>query len=225
LVTARRSRPPLRRCAAALCALLLGALLLMLGAALPASAVVRDPATANAEDLAKIEGYLNGLRTLRAKFVQINPDGGTATGTLYFDRPDKMRLDYDPPSEILIISDGWQLIYYDRKLEQVSHLFIGSTPLGFLLSDDIRLSGDVTVTDVVRANGEVKVTLIQTDEPNQGSIQLAFTEDPLELRRWTLLDAQGQTTYVVLDMLETGVPLDRELFRFRNPQFYPGARN
>jgi outer membrane lipoprotein-sorting protein len=181
--------------------------------------------TAPAADLERIEAYLNDLSTLRSDFVQINPDGGRVTGQLYYERPDKMRLDYDPPSDILIISDGWQLIYYDRKLEQVSHLFIGSTPLGFLLSDDIRLSGDVTVTDVVRANGEVKVTLIQTDEPNQGSIQLAFTEDPLELRRWTLLDAQGQTTYVVLDMLETGVPLDRGLFRFRNPQFYPGARN
>ena len=78
---------------------------------------------------------------------------------------------------------------------------------------------------MVRENGEMKVTLVQTDEPNEGSIQLAFTENPLELRRWTLFDAQGQATYVVLDGLETGVPLDRELFRFRNPKFYPGARN
>ena len=33
------------------------------------------------------------------------------TGELYYQRPDKMRLDYDPPSDILIISDGWKLIY------------------------------------------------------------------------------------------------------------------
>ena len=89
-----------------------------------------------------------------------------------------MRLDYDPPSDILIISDGWWVIYYDRKLEQVSHLTKGSTPLGFLLTDHIRLSGDVTVTDVAREDGELQVTLIQTDEPNQGSIQLAFAEEP-----------------------------------------------
>jgi outer membrane lipoprotein-sorting protein len=157
--------------------------------------------------------------------VQTNPDGGTVTGEFYYQRPDKMRLDYDPPSPILIISDGWWLIYYDRKLEQVSHLSIGSTPLGFLLSDDIRLSGEVTVTDVARADGELKVTLIQTEEPNQGSVQLAFAEEPLELRRWTVVDAQGQATDVVLGTLETGMPFDRELFRFRNPQFHPGARN
>jgi len=180
---------------------------------------------AYAADIVRIEAYLNDLSTLRSEFVQINPDGRKVTGELYYQRPDKMRLDYDPPSPILIISDGWWLTYYDRKLEQVSHLSINSTPLGFLLSDHIRLSGEVTVTDVTRADGELKVTLIQSDEPNQGSIQLAFAEEPLELRRWTVVDAQGQATYVVLEALETGMPLDRELFRFRNPQFYPGARN
>jgi outer membrane lipoprotein-sorting protein len=207
---------------AAVCRLaaLLG-LACLLGAA-PAPAAL--PA-AEAADIARIEAYLNDLATLRSEFVQINPDGGRVTGDLYYQRPDKMRLDYDPPSPILIVSDGWWVIYYDRELEQVSHLSIDSTPLGFLLSDHIRLSGDVTVTEVAREDGELKVTLVQTDEPNQGSIQLAFAEEPLELRRWTVIDAQGQATYVMLEGVETGMPLDRELFRFRNPKLFPGARN
>jgi outer membrane lipoprotein-sorting protein len=183
------------------------------------------PSATQAGDIARIEGYLNDLTTLKADFVQINPNGGTVTGELYYQRPDKMRLDYDPPSDILIISDGWWVIYYDRQLEQVSHLSIGSTPLGFLLSDEIRLSGDVTVTGVERSAGELHVRLVQTDEPNQGSIQLSFAEDPLQLRRWTVIDAQGQATHVVLEQPETGLALDRELFRFRNPKFYPDARN
>lgn len=192
-------------------------------AAQPGAAAL--PSASHAADLARVEDYLNDLTTFKADFVQINPGGGTTTGELYYQRPDKMRLDYDPPSDILIISDGWWLIYYDRQLEQVSHLTIGSTPLGFLLSDEIRLSGDVTVTDVQRGAGELHITLVQTAEPNQGSIQLSFAEDPLELRRWTVVDAQGLATHVVLERPEAGLSLDRELFRFRNPQFYPDARN
>jgi outer membrane lipoprotein-sorting protein len=183
------------------------------------------PSATQAGDIARVEEYLNDLTTLKADFVQINPDGATVTGELYYQRPDKMRLDYDPPSDILIISDGWTIVYYDRRLEQISHLFINSTPLGFLLSDEIRLSGDVTVTGIERSAGELHVKLVQSDEPNQGSIQLSFAEDPLELRRWTVVDAQGQATQVVLERPETGLALKRELFRFRNPQFYPGARN
>jgi outer membrane lipoprotein-sorting protein len=183
------------------------------------------PSATHAEDLARIEGYLNDLTTLKAGFVQINPDGATVTGELYYERPDKMRLEYHPPSSILIVSDGWQIVYYDRKLKQISYLFPNSTPLGFLLRDQIRLSGDVAVTEVSNSAGELHVTLVQTDEPNQGSIQLSFAEDPLELRRWTVTDAQGHATHVVLEQPETGLALDRELFRFRNPKFYPDARN
>jgi outer membrane lipoprotein-sorting protein len=203
------------------CARLLG-LAWLLGSQ-PAPAAL--PPAAHAEELARVEQYLNRLTTLKADFVQVNPDGRTVTGELYYQRPDKMRLDYNPPSDILIVSDGWTIVYYDRRLEQVSHLFPNSTPLGFLLRDKIRLSGDVTVTDVRRAAGELHVTLVQTDEPNQGSIQLSFAEEPMELRRWTLFDAEGHATHLVLERPQTGLRLDRELFRFRDPQFYPGARN
>jgi len=202
-----------------------GAVLLALGAAWPAAAVIRDQASANAEDLARVEDYLNNLTTLRARFVQINPDGGTATGTLYFERPDKMRLDYDPPSKLLIIANDWKLVYQDRRLEQISQLFTSSTPLGFLLEDEIRLQGgDATVTNLTRRGGEIQVAVVQTDEPTEGSLTLAFAEQPFELRRWTVIDAQGYATHVILEGLETGVPLDGELFIFRNPKFYPEAR-
>ena len=41
----------------------------------------------------------------------------------------------------------------------------------------------------------------------------------------SVVDAQGLATHVVLERPETGLPLARELFRFRNPKFYPDARN
>jgi outer membrane lipoprotein-sorting protein len=189
-----------------------------------ATAAVRDPVTDGAAEVAGIEDYLNALRSLRADFVQINPDGSTATGKLYYERPDKMRLDYDPPSRILIIANGWKLVYQDRRLEQVSQLLTSSTPLGFLLEDKVRLSGAVTLTDLKRRAGELSVTLVQTEEPAQGSITLVFAEQPLALRRWTVIDPQGYATHIVLDRIETDVPLDNELFVFRNPKFYPDGR-
>ena len=216
--SARRTR------LAALCVCALLALLPGAGAPLPAQAAVRDPDAARAEDVARIEAYLNSLHSLRAKFVQVNPDGAMVTGTLSYERPDKMRLDYDPPSKLLIIANGWDLVYQDRKLDQVSHLFTSKTPLGFLLKKHIHLSGDVTVTNLEHRGGELRVTLVQTEEPNQGSITLTFAEQPFELRRWTVIDAQGYATNVILDRIETDVPLDDELFVYRNPDFYPELR-
>ena len=130
-----------RRALAAVRSPLIAAVLLVASGA-PVSAALPDAAH---ESLARVEAYLNGIDTLRSDFVQINPDGAEMTGELYYARP-KMRLEYDPPSDVLIVANQWQVIYHDRRLKQVSHLLTGSTPLGFLLEDDIRLSGDVTVT-------------------------------------------------------------------------------
>jgi outer membrane lipoprotein-sorting protein len=198
--------------------------LLLCGFGGPAGAAVRYPAVANAADVARIEAYLNNLHSLRANFVQINPDGSTVTGKLYLKRPDKMRLDYDPPSKLLIVANGWDVAYQDGKLKQVNHVFTSQTPLGFLLSKHIRLSGDVTVTNIEHRGGEIQVTLVQTDEPNQGSVMLAFAQQPLELRRWTLIDSQGYATHLLLEQVETDVALDGDLFVFRDPQFYPELR-
>jgi len=181
-------------------------------------AIVPGSAAAVGEDVARIEAYLNELRSVRADFVQINPDGRTVGGEFYYARPDKMRLDYDPPSRILIVANGWSLVYHDRRLQQVNYLYTRQTPLGFLLADKVRLSGDVTVTSVDRRAGELLVTLVQTDEPAEGAITLAFSEQPFELRRWTVVDPQGNVTHVVLEDMQTNVDLDSKLFRFRDPR-------
>ncbi|HEX6142697.1 MAG TPA: outer membrane lipoprotein carrier protein LolA [Geminicoccaceae bacterium] len=170
------------------------------------------------QDLERIEGWLNGLRSLRADFVQFAPDGGRATGKLLFKRPDKMRLDYDPPSPVLIIANGWEVTYYDRKLDQTSAMLTSATPLAFLLEDEISFAGDVTVTDFARADGQIRVTVVETGEEDEGSITLFFEQDPIALRRWAVTDAQGLTTHVVLDDVELDVPIEDDVFRFRTPR-------
>ena len=183
----------------------------------PAQAVVTPEARTEVQ---RIEDYLNGLGNVRARVVQINPDGKTVTGTLYLSRPDKLRLAYDRPSRVLIVANGPQLVYYDPQLNQLSYLRVGSTPLGFLLADRVRLGGNVTVTDLERAGGELRATLARTDDPGAGRITLQFSESPLELRGWTVTDPQGLTTYVILEDLERDVALRDDLFRFMDPKLF-----
>jgi outer membrane lipoprotein-sorting protein len=186
-------------------------------AGVPASAVVPTPGSAAAADVAAIEDYLSSLTSLRADFVQLEPSGGTSSGDLYYLRPDKMRLDYDAPNPVLIVANGWQVIYHDRKLDQVSHLLTSQTPLAFLLKKNVKLSGEVTVTDVRELEGEILLTLVQTDEPELGTVELAFARQPLELRRWAVTDAQGLTTYILLERTEIGAKIDNKLFLLCDP--------
>lgn len=168
-------------------------------------------------DIARIEEYLNGVKTLQSKFVQVAPDGRQATGTFYLSRPGKMRLEYDPPIRDFIVADGLFLFYWDAEMRQQSSTPIGSTLADFILRKEFRLSGDVTVKEVDRADGVLEVTLYETKDPGKGTITLIFQDRPLQLRKWRVLDAQGLTTEVGLVNPRAGVPLDRDLFYFREP--------
>ncbi|SHI40301.1 Outer membrane lipoprotein-sorting protein [Roseomonas rosea] len=199
-------------------ALLTPALLAPGGPALAQAALsARDRA-----DLQRVEAYLNGLTTLRARFIQIAQNGATAQGTALIWRPGRMRFDYDPPEPLMLIANNGQFLHYDKELRQPSIVPVGSTPLGILLRDRITLSGDVTVTGLQREQGLLRVTLFRTSSPGEGRLTLVFANDPLELRQWLVVDGQGRTTRVTLSAIETGVRLDRASFDFNDPRFLRG---
>lgn len=182
-----------------------------------ADAAVPQAGSVAASDVQKIEAYLSDLETLRAHFVQLEPSGNMSTGNLYYARPDKMRLDYDDPNPVLIVANGWQTLYHDRKLDQATHLLTSHTPLAFLLEKEVELSGKVTITDYQDLGAEILLTLIQTDEPDLGSVQLAFAKTPLALQRWIVTDAQGLTTQIILERSEVDGAIDKKLFLLCDP--------
>src|SRR5690348_6746910 len=167
---------------------LLFALLAPAAMAAPTAAALspRDKA-----DVQRIEQFLNGVHTMSARFEQYAEDGGTADGTVYLSRPGRMRFEYDKPSPILLISDGTFVVYIDYSLKQVTYLPIGSTPAWFLLRPHVSLTEGVTVTGIERGPGVIRVTLVETKSPEQGTLTLVFSDKPLQLRQWTIVDQQG----------------------------------
>ncbi|MFQ5939032.1 MAG: outer membrane lipoprotein carrier protein LolA [Alphaproteobacteria bacterium] len=171
---------------------------------------------ADQADIARVERYLNNIRTMRARFIQIAPDGGHAQGTIYLSRPDKLRVEYDPPTPILMITTKIWLIYYDSELGQVSYLPLATTPAEFLVRDSIRLDEDIAVTDIERGLGVLRVSLVG-DDIGAGSLTLTFSDNPLELKQWQVIDARGQKTRIALTDTRFGLSLDPGLFKFVDP--------
>lgn len=175
---------------------------------------------AEREAVARIEAWLQGITTLRARFTQLAPDGRMSTGRVFLHRPGRLRFDYDPPSRVQLIATDWRLVFVDWAARQVNVLPLSQTPLAFLLDEQVRLSGDLEVRAVQRRAGELAVEVVRTKEPDQGRVVLVFAEQPLELRRWAVTDPQGLTTTVLIEEPEYGVALDPALFRFRDPQIF-----
>jgi outer membrane lipoprotein-sorting protein len=198
------------------------AVVFALGSPAPARAALSDQDRA---DIARIEAYLNSIRTLSARFMQVSDAGGTAEGQLFLSRPGKLRLEYDPPVPILLVASSGFLIHYDKQLKAVTHLPINSTPAGLLVREHIALSGDVTVKAVERGPGSLRVTVVQSKDPDAGRITLTFSERPFALSNWQVVDPQGNVTRVALIDPHVGMPLDPALFRFTDPGMLPPGQN
>ncbi len=178
-----------------------------------------DPAV-----LAQIEAYLNGIRTLKARFLQVAPDGRTSQGTAWLVRPGRMRFEYDKPSPLLLVAGNGLLVFHDSQLGQTSNIPLSQTPLGILLADRVQLTGGpVRVTAMQRLPGMITLTVVRSASIGDGSLTLVFADNPLTLRQWTVLDAQRQETRVTLYDVELGGKYKESLFDFIDRNFPNGT--
>ncbi len=195
--------------------LFLFALILCLVGAL----LVVGPARAETDDalLRRVEAYLNGIDTLAANFLQVNHDGSISEGEIVLARPGRMRIDYAPPLEVEIISDGSWITYIDRELGQISQAPLNGSHADLLLRGNLRFGEDVAVSNIKLEANVVEITIARLENPGQGSMTLVFADKPLELRQWAVVDAQRLTTRVTLFDTRFGLALDPALFEAPPP--------
>ncbi len=175
-----------------------------------------DPSPDTAENRALIrqsEEALNRIRTLHAKFSQVYAGSSRAVrGQLWVERPGRMRFAYSPPyTRVMVANHGLLLIETPSQGERMT-VPLSMVPLGLLLKDDLRLSGEVTVTSIVRAAGLVSISLQMTDAPEKGSATLGLGAINLEPRSYYETDRQGNHTTVTLSNLRMNIPVDPQLF-------------
>ena len=125
---------------------------------------------------------------------------------------------------VLLLAAAGAEIEIRSGLESVADLSIESvSPVPTLIAAAAATQRDadewsVTVTDVERATGTLRITVIDSEAPDQGSITMVFAESPLELRQWIVVDAQGLTTTVALSEMRSNVKLDPNLFFIEDPK-------
>ena len=175
-------------------------------------AAAAPPTAADQPDLARLLDYLNNLHSLRARFEQVAADGAVSRGTVWMERPGRIRFQYDPPTPLLLIAGHGEVYFHDFQLNQTSTVPLGRTPLSILLAERITFSGPVTVTDVQRQPNEIQVSLVRSANPGEGLLALVFTDNPLSLWQWTVVDAQHKITRVTLSNVQVGGHFEDNLF-------------
>lgn len=163
------------------------------------------PAQAEKISLAAISNYLNGLKTAEADFRQINGNGTISTGRIFIHRPNRVRFEYAPPDRNLVLASAGQVAVFDGKSNQPPEQYpLKRTPLNLILGANIDLARAKMVVGHGQDGNKTLVRAQDPEHPEYGSIELVFTDQPVELRQWVIRDDAGNQTTVILGDLVKG---------------------
>jgi outer membrane lipoprotein-sorting protein len=171
------------------------------------------------DDLGRVENYLNSIHTLKSNFIQTASTGERATGVLFLNRPGRIRVQYDPPSPILLVANGAFIIYVDNNLEQISHIPIAETPLRALIDKDVNLLSWYSIKNIKRGPGTLRVTLAKKNGIGSSSVRLLFSDKPFQLRQWVIRDQQGIDVRISLLDMKRGMKFNPNIFEVDPNQF------
>ncbi|EIM29174.1 outer-membrane lipoprotein carrier protein LolA [Microvirga lotononidis] len=170
----------------------------------------------NSAVVERANAYFTNLTTLVADFTQVGGDGRRQGGTLYLQRPGKVRFEYDPPATLQVIADGRSVAVRDRKLATQDLYSISQTPLKFLLREQVNLGRDIRITGITNDGDSVRIGLEDSSTLGGTSrITLYFDSQVENLNQWRIVDAQGFQTVVVLNKAERGRRIDQDLFKIQ----------
>ncbi len=171
------------------------------------------------ETLDRVEDYLNAIKTIKAEFTQVAPDGSLAEGTVFIKRPGKMRWQYAPPTPVLMVSDGDTLVYYDYELDQISRVALDDTLAGLLAQPNIDFEDDsLRVINFREGARSIRFTVLKTGQADEGTLTLELSDKPLKIKNIAVSDATGNITSIQLQDARYNLALDDELFVFENPR-------
>lgn len=174
----------------------------------------------NREILKKAEKAYNDMRTLKARFAQFNSkiQNDLQSGDIYILKPGNMRLVYEKGSPLEFYAVGGYFIYHDKDAKEVSYFDLEKTPVKLILQNKLSFTDpEFLVTDVQDELDEYFITAVKKEAPELGSLTLVLDKDTMELKQWDVLDIQGVKSTVSLYDIEQNVPVNPDLFTFKNP--------
>jgi outer membrane lipoprotein-sorting protein len=158
------------------------------------------------------EKYLNSVTGLSGDFIQTS-NGRVAKGLFAMLRPGKVRLDYKN-SGIQLISDGADLYFFDKSLDQITTVPLTSTPAGILVRKKIDLQNDdIVVSDTFDGKTTFALNMYLRDNRGLGHMTVVFDKNPVKLKSWTVTDATGVSTDVVFRNLKPKTDFGKNYFQ------------
>src|SRR5436190_851569 len=79
--------------------------------------------------LARISSYLNAMKSVEGRFLQVSASGASDQGTFYLKKPGRVRFEYQKPNPNLVIADGNTVAVENTALKTTDRFPLSNSPL------------------------------------------------------------------------------------------------
>ena len=165
------------------------------------------PATAQ-----KIADHFSCVQTMTGEFVQFGPKGEQTGGKFYMQRPGKIRFNYEAPSGYP--GDFRRQVGGHRQQEAQN-----GRPLSAVEdAAEAAARRPASTSPAARSRASRKrTTSPPSNSPTRSvfgnsTITMMFDPKSYDLRQWTITDAQGKDTTVMIFNVREGVKFDQAIF-------------
>lgn len=177
----------------------------------------------NESDLTKISNFFNSFNSISAEFIQLSSNGDKKTGILKVEKPNKIRVEYLNPSGLLLISDGLKLAVINEKLDNISLYKKDELPIGLFLNNDFLIEKK-NIINYSDKDNIIEIELSYNNLKDQRSITFFFEKKPLQLKKWTIKEANGIETIMYLNNITFNEKLNKKEFTITDPRKIPFGR-
>lgn len=183
------------------------------------STLISSPLITNEKK--RVEEYFKNIKTLKSDFIQISRDGAISYGKIFVKRPNKFRITFNPPQNEFIISDGRKIALINKKIKTISLYSMDQIPFRFLLSETSNFD-NFKISKIMGRNNILSFKISEQDSKKQ--IKLIFENRPFSLKKWEVIDEQGNLTQVSLSNLSININIEKNIFVITDPRKIPFGR-
>ena len=159
-----------------------------------------------------IEKAWNNIQTLNGNFHQQIDGDKIISGDFFIEKPYKSNFTYHNQTQNIITSKYF-INFVDKESKLLDRYPIINQPVYKLFSKNINLNNIFHIRSVDQNQTEVKIKLAPKDN-NEIQIDLTFHSKNYLLKKWEIVDALGQTTYLEFTNVRKNISIDQNLFIF-----------
>ncbi len=164
----------------------------------------------------KIISYLEDLRFFSASFIQ-NDYKNISEGKIFIGS-ERIRVEYEEPTKILIILDKDKAMYYNYDLDEDEFFDPKNTQAWFFF--DIFNNPDFFLdSKIIYKDNNISLEKSGYNNFGEYTIKVIFEDNPLIIRKIELLNDETHLTLSIYDH-KRNLNFDERFFKLINPSFF-----